>query len=160
MLTIEPWPSSRICGHDRLRSEKYVPEIDCDRVVEFGRTHRREIVALVAGGIVDQHRGGTECRAHGIESGAQGVDVGKIAGYEKRFSRAGAERVDERRAGLLLNIKKGDTRAVLSKGAHKGCADAARTAGDDDCAVLQRSVAGKIHSPPQASAYQSYKAVM
>ena len=27
MLTIEPWPSSRICGHDRLRSEKYVPEI-------------------------------------------------------------------------------------------------------------------------------------
>jgi hypothetical protein len=47
------------------------------------RCYLVELVALVVGSVVDQHRGGAERRANLAERGAQRRGVGEIAGHEE-----------------------------------------------------------------------------
>jgi hypothetical protein len=86
---------------------------------------------VVVGSVVDQYCGGAERRANLAERGAQRRGVGEVAGHEEWTGRALDERIGEGGAGFALHVEKRDLGTALGKGADKGRANAAGTAGDD-----------------------------
>jgi hypothetical protein len=105
--------------------------IDRNRAVELLRCDLVELVALVVGSVVDQHRSGTECGADLAERRAQRRGVGEVAGHEEWTCHALDERIGEGGAGFALQVEKRDLGIVLDKGADKGRANAAGAPGND-----------------------------
>ena len=80
-------------------------EIDRNRAVELLRCDPVELVALVVGSVVDQHRSGTERRANLAERSAQRRGVCEVAGYEEWTRPALDERSGQGGAGFALQVE-------------------------------------------------------
>ena len=132
--------------HDRLRGKENMTEIDRHRAVELGRGHRREVVALVVGSVVDQDGGRAERRPRLIEGAAQSLYVSQIARQEQRLFPTATCCLGQRCPGIRLDVEKRDAGAVFGESADKGAADAPAAAGHHDRAPLEAVVAGEAHT--------------
>ena len=92
-------------GGDGLRSEELVLEVDRDaRVPALGRG-LVDAVALVVGGVVDQHGDRPDARAHRVDRGVERGDVGEVGGDESGAWRALQARGERLAGAASMSMK-------------------------------------------------------
>src|SRR5262249_17926449 len=96
--------------------------------------------------VVDEDCGRSEQLPRLVERGLEGGSVGHVAGQEERLVRRRRQALDQRLAGLLLQIEEGHLCAVPGKGAHERLADASWPAGDQDDPVVETLVLREVHA--------------
>jgi len=116
-----------------------VPIVGCDVL---------EPVAVVAGGVVDQHRdrpvGGRRFGDHA----AQGLDVAQITGQEERDREAsGADPLDGRPGGLFVDVAERHLRFLLAERLDDRGTDPGSAARDEHGAVLEARINGPTAHP-------------
>ena len=88
-------------------------------------------MALVVGGVVDQHRGVAERGVDPRHRGAQGVDVQEVARHEQRRCTALAGHLPHQRfAGIGIDVEKSDPGLLCRERTHECGANAGGAAGD------------------------------
>ena len=122
----------------RLRGEELVPQIDVHRAVPVLRRHLVDRLAVIVGGVVDQHGDRPERGPHARDRRPQRLDVGEVAADEERRMRGapkGSPTSASRR--FAVDVDEGDLRALAGEGLDDRRADAGSAAGDEDDAVLR-----------------------
>ena len=135
-----------MCGRTACAAKNWWRRFTFIALSQIVRRHRVDVVAVVVGGVVDEHGDRSElgARRRAIAA-AQRVDVGQVAVQEQRPVPALAELGDQRLRRLGLDVDEGDLGAVAGKGAHHRGADARAAAGDEHDATGQAGIAGEIH---------------
>ena len=101
-------------------------------------------MALVVGSVVNENVYGAKGVDGLSNGGLKGGHVGQIAMEIERGPAAlGGERGCEPMGGLVLNVDKGDARALAGEERDDGLADTGSAAGDDYGAVFEAGISGK-----------------
>ena len=138
-------------GTHRLGGEELVLEVHRHPLVPvFGR-HFVDRVAIVVGGVVDQHVAPAEPVDQLGDLGAVIDAVGDVAvDEERRHGRVGEAR-DERLARLVLHVDEGDRRPLAGESLDDPLADPAAATADDDAlagqAGIDRPVRHRLQNP-------------
>ena len=100
---IEPPPRRAHAGHDRLGGEEMMPQIDILHVIPLLDGEAVERVAIIPGGVVDQHLDGSMRLGRFGDGVLERGDVGHVAGDEQRTAAIGRLQpvAERRRIGAL-----------------------------------------------------------
>ena len=121
-------------------SEKDLSKIHRDSLVVEFRGDVLPGMAVVARGVVDQHRGRPERGFQGTERPLQILDVAEVAALEGDRRASVLKLLGERRAALRVEVDEADPGTLRRKSAHHLHADAARTAADEDHLALEARI--------------------
>ena len=119
-------------------------QVDCDALVEIFGGDVLELVALVMGGVVDEHGDRPELGANRGDCGAERVNVGEVGGRVVNLLALPPNARGDGLRFLLLDIDEADLRALGSEVLDNRFADAAAAAGDQHGAVLQARIDGAV----------------
>ena len=128
-----------------LGGEELVLEIERHRAVPilFADFVRR--LAMVVGGVVDEHGDRPHALANLLHRRFERGDVGEVALKKERRKVRGADLGDEVLGRFDGDVDKGDIGLLLGEGFDHRRADARPAAGDEDDLVDERGVAGESH---------------
>ena len=128
-----------------LRGEELVLEVERHRAVPILFAHFVRLLALVVGGVVDEHGDRPHALANLLHRRFERGDVGEVAVKKQRRGVGGADFRDELLGRLDGDIDKGDIGLLLGEGLDHRRADARPAAGDEDDLIDERGVAGEGH---------------
>ena len=131
-------------GLQRLHAEELVAQVGGHAVVPvFGR-HVVDGVAVIAGGVVDQHgERAAKLVAQAGDGGAECRDVAQVAGREPDGGVVG-EAGQGRGRSALVAVEEADMGALLDEVAHDGGADAGRAPGDEHASAAQAGIGREL----------------
>ena len=116
----------------RLGAEELVPQVHGDAAVPVFGGDVLGPVALVMGGVVDQHRDGSQLLPDRRDGPAQRLHVRQVAVLEAHRGALPGEIGGERLGGGLVDVQEADLGVLPREGPDDGLPDAASAAGHDD----------------------------
>src|SRR5690606_29526103 len=129
--------------HHGLAHEEQVAEVGRDALVPVLGRDVLDRVAVVVGGVVDQHVDPAKRGDRRLGRDLERREVAQVAGDEAR----GAEPGGQRFAGRFVDVEEGDFRALADEGLDQPRADPGRAAGDDDPLAGKARVSRARHAP-------------
>ena len=107
-------------------------QVDRDALIPEVRRHLVERMAIVARGVVHQHRDGPELRRHTLDGPLIGRDIADVARDEQRHGEAPRlDPVDQRPRGRLVDVDEADPGTLLGEMLDDRGADAGAAARDE-----------------------------
>ena len=118
-------------------------EVDRDASVPTLGRGVLHLVALVIGGVVQQHGNRAKVLAHRVDATLQGRDVGQVGRHKQRRVLRRGQALRQRGTGVSVDVQKTNPRALGCKLFHQAGADAGGAAGDQHGAVAKTGVVGE-----------------
>ena len=131
-MTIAPPPKFAHRAARDLRGEELVLEVERHRAVPVLLAHFVRRLALVVGGVVDEHGDRPHALPDLLHRRFERGDVGQIAMEKERRGMRGADLRDELLGRLDGDVDEGDIGLLLGEGLDHRRADARSAAGDED----------------------------
>ncbi len=128
-----------------LGGEELVLEVERHRAVPILFAHFVRRLALVVGGVVDEHGDRPHALANLLHRRFERGDVGEVALKKQRRRVGGADLGDEVLGRFDGDVDKSHIGLLLGEGLDHRGADARAAAGDEDDLVDERGVAGERH---------------